>query len=384
MILKNKNKYYIKDFLNILIEEKVIDKSLLSKLSSNNSNNKKSRQQCLYLSEIQFNMLKSFFIKHYNSNKYYKNLLKDICKIRKENYGKINEALLYYCLHECCINFAPQKKIDSLNSFKSVKYDADGIIDNRIIFDIKSFDIPFNVLENFKKTMEQKIFDFCQKYYNVNMDTTIDFNHNKFNIYFKKVTKDCTKLDLLIKEIFKTKAIHDCHVYTDKETGIKFTIYNNNKLQPNGSYLSLDFYQWAEANQYLPMLHSSQFIRNQPYILFYTFDNNFKAYFSGDRFYFFQVLRSFSRRVFIALNKCTSEYINSIDHKAIKDISVSQASRKISAIVFINIDESYEYNKLEGYAFINPNAENKLYNYEVNKIFTCNGFVIDDFKYDNY
>lgn len=382
MILKNKNKYYIKDFLKILIEEKVIDESLSSKLSSN------KKKPYLNLSETQFNMLHSFFKKYYYNNECYKNLLKDICNA---DSGKINEALLYHCLHECSIRFTPQNEIEPCNSFKSVKYYADGIINGRIIFDIKSFDIPFKVLQELKQKLEKRISMISQQPYYVNIDTEID-SAEKFNTYFKKEpthnsTPDDSKqnkltIDELISKIFETKPSHNCHIYTDKETGIKFTI--SDKPQFNGSYLSLNFYQWAEASQYLPMQHSSQFIRTQPYILFYTFDNNFKAYFSGDRFYFFQVLRSFSRRVFIALNKCTSEYINSIDHKAIKDISVSQASRKISAIVFINIDESYEYNKLEGYAFINPNAENKLYNYEVNKIFTCNGFVIDDFKYDNY
>ena len=76
--------------------------------------------------------------------------------------------------------------------------------------------------------------------------------------------------------------------------------------------------------------------------------------------------------------------ISDYDGKARNDISVAAAARKISAIVFMDVSEEFDYQHCRVFAFQNPNADHKIAKHCYNTLFTYNGAKIDDFMHDNY
>lgn len=72
------------------------------------------------------------------------------------------------------------------------------------------------------------------------------------------------------------------------------------------------------------------------------------------------------------------------DGKARKGIKVSTAARKISAIVFLDVSKSYISSQARTWLFLNPNADNKIPNYQVHQLFRLNGAYVEDFRFDNY
>jgi hypothetical protein len=72
------------------------------------------------------------------------------------------------------------------------------------------------------------------------------------------------------------------------------------------------------------------------------------------------------------------------DGNAKKEIKISTAARKVSAIVFLDVSKEFAYSEVRTWAFLNPNADNKILDHQVQQLFRLNGAFVEDFRYDNY
>ena len=333
------------------------------------------------LAETQIEMLRELFIKWIksdNKNKFAISLLNDFLKKPNNSNGKVYEALIYSWLNDTCIEYEPQCHVNSEDCFKknSKGYYADGrIFENNIIFDVKQFGFTislYGILKN--KIQNNSIFP-------KNCMLTISGNKSAQTIDTLKTSIEHS--DELTQHILEpnNKIFQD---YLCTESKLEFRVW---KLNPNRiitSYSELDPYQWAENNEFYFMRHSSQFCLNSPYIIFCPFDQTLLPMFFSDKNFWHLAFRSLCRRIFIHLPKLSDRKIIEFDGKAKSGISVSVASKKISAIVFMDVSKKSEYNNSGIFVYVNPNSDNKIKNYMIHSLFRNAGAKIDDFKYDNY
>ena len=121
-------------------------------------------------------------------------------------------------------------------------------------------------------------------------------------------------------------------------------------------------------------------------MLFCLFDEESAPYFydkDKDSFTFLS-LRILCRRIFIKLLNSDNLQINTFDGKAKRNILVSNASKKISAIVFIDITSLNKTQNPGIFMFLNPNADHKIPQFQSYSTFKNAGAIIEDFHYDNY
>lgn len=300
-----------------------------------------------------------------------------IAETKEDNhkFGKLYETLVYAWLSVNHIKFFPQIKIEASDCFKKTDngYEADGkIIENNIIFDVKKFGISIPQYPQLQEKLQSAI---IQKYPNY----IITIN-GKVNIDTKQLQKDyIQKSDEIISKLFSSPLTNETFVCSMGD--LEFRADKN--LLLNISHTSFNAYEWAENNKFYFLSHASQFCIKTPYIIFSVFDSS-----KADMFLFsdchnaFQYLRIFCRRVFIELAKIQNRYINEFDGKAKTQISVEAASKKISAIVFMDIKSDNISPQL--YVYLNPNADNKLFKYQIDTMFRNQGAFIEDYEHDNY
>ena len=84
-------------------------------------------------------------------------LLNDILKKPTSYNGKVYEALVYSWLDNHSVRFKPQENVLSKDCLKAHDYEADGIIDGNIYFDVKQFGITLPHLDTLKRKLQEKI-----------------------------------------------------------------------------------------------------------------------------------------------------------------------------------------------------------------------------------
>ena len=84
------------------------------------------------------------------------------------------------------------------------------------------------------------------------------------------------------------------------------------------------------------------------------------------------------------LTKMDERRIIDFDRKAQNDISVATAAKKISAIVFMDVSNDFDYQNCRMFVFQNPNADYKIPRYQIDSLFRYAGATIEDFIFDNY
>lgn len=363
--------------------EKDIDSEEFRKLE------KKYGENEIQLLDSQIEMLKDLFLEWGKSKqKYMDKLLEDVCMKPSIDNGMVYEALVYAWLEKHHIRYRPQVPILQEDCFKKTVagYEADGEIieeaelpEQNIIFDIKRFGITLPHIETLRIVLQEKI--------GKNYFLTIGGNKNISTRTLKK--EFLGKTDQIIDRIFQEENKHHTeYIYFEKDNGIVFHAY---KLDSNYKSLflsssSFDYYRWAQNNEFYFIYHASQFCRNRRYILFCSYDRSLVPMFSFEdhKDLVFLSLRTLCRRIFVNLAKMTERRIDEFDGKAVHDISVSIASRKISAIVFIDVSKDFSYEDSRIFVFQNPNADHKLERYEIDQFFRINGAQIEDFQFDNY
>ncbi len=309
--------------------------------------------------------------------KFANSLLKDILKSPNNSNGKVYEALVYSWLNENFIEYEPQWSVAHEDCFKSSckYYAADGkIVENNIVFDVKKFGLTIPILNILKDKIMSNI-NFLQNYY-----LTIGGSKSISTVDIKKLLENP---DELTGRIFNSKN-KICNDYIYHEFGLEFRAWNLCANRSLSSFSEFDPYQWAENNELYFMYHSSQFCNNSPYIIFCPFDKTLIPMFSNNNRTLTLAFRSLCRRIFIRLINESNQNINQFDGKAKSEISVAEASKKVSAIVFMDVSKKSKYNDSGVFAYLNPNADYKIANYQVNSLFRNAGALIDDFKFDNY
>ena len=308
-----------------------------------------------------------------------KRLLNDILMQPNNQNGKVYEALVYAWLSRQSVRYEPQVHINKEECFKQTEsgYEADGmILENSIIFDVKQFGVTLPHIETLKRKLQAKI---PNEYY-------LTISGGK-NISTRDIQTDLLeKFDEIANAIMHSENMnHTDYIYRDKKYGLEFRAWKKESNKLYTSISEFNLYEWAENNEFYFMYHASQFCLNTPYILFCPFDKSIAHTFSKDDVGFTNTaLRALCRRIFINLVKMDNRKINEFDRKAMPNISVSTASRKISAIVFMDVSEEYDYSHCRTFVFQNPNADCKIHRYQIDTIFRYAGAFIEDFQFDNY
>lgn len=148
----------------------------------------------------------------------------------------------------------------------------------------------------------------------------------------------------------------------------------------------IDAYEWAMKNKFYFMGDASQFVRNKPYMIICVLDRHDNMFLHNVNDYdiFFRPL---CRRMFVELNQMTDRKIQtSFDGKAKPGFSVSEAAKKITGIIFLETSELIDTERARTpmWIYLNPNADNPLFNYQANQLRLMMPEIIEDYKYDNY
>lgn len=318
--------------------------------------------------------------------------------------GTVYEILAYQWFHK---NFIPVEYQPEISKEASLKekgvYQADGRLDDELVFDIKSFSFgqpQYNILQKdlnrmWKEKREQLIRE--QK----DRDSDKSSERVKGVVipdYYIMVTGSSDLSSKMMKEllekkhdIFKSVFSEENKIYTDyiyhlRKYGLEIRAHYNKpgKVNIHTGISEFNVDKWAMFNETQVLSHCSQFCRNKPYFLMYPYDREKARHlcFNNDLEYFY-AFRTLIRRSFIHLLYNESR-ICDYDGNADGSMKVCDAIRKLSGVFFLDVTEEYECGKTNAFLFINPNAENPLKEIQVEHYFRQHGVTICDFRYDNY
>lgn len=342
---------------------------------------KKFEDKQVYLPEAQTKMLNDFFLsgyKHIPEN-LIKTMIAEILKNPDANNGKVYEALVYAWLEKHGIQYTPQVHVKQENCFKESTngYDVDGVIeDNGLIFDVKQFGLALPHID----TLRRKIQAYIPEDYYLTISGGRNISAKDLQTHFLEKAKTIAQYIMDEK-----KRVHTDYIYCDTEFNLEFRAWKRKGNPFFTSISEFNIYEWAEKNEFYFMYHASQFCINSPYVLFCPYDKYLVPLFSGkDRVFTFGALRALCRRIFMNLTKMDERRITDFDGKARNGISVATAAKKISAIVFLDVSEEFDYHNCHMFVFQNPNADNKIPRYQINSLFRNAGAIIEDFNFDNY
>lgn len=352
----------------------------LKKNTTISISDKKITKKDMELSDFQLRMLKNLFIAWSDSHRSesLETLIADVLKNPCSENGKVYEALVYAWMEVHFIDYSPQIYIEQDTCFKAKGgYYADGVIrENDIVFDVKSFGLTLPHIEILRRKIQEELpEDFYLTISGGRNISTRDLQNN-----FLDKTKDIAQY--IMDE--KNKLCTD-YVYKNSKFNIEFRASHKKSSNIYTSISEFNPYEWAKNNEFYFLFHASQFCMNSPYILFCAYDDKLALFFSREESYYtFCTLRTLCRRIFMNLIKMDDRQILEFDGKARTGVSVATAVKKISAIVFLDVTESFEASNSRIFVFQNPNADHKIPRYQINQLFRNAGAVIDDFEFDNY
>lgn len=326
--------------------------------------------------------------------------IKAVLKNPSNDNGTIYELLAYYWLFEHHVSFKLHPMLEKEECFKekAVNYVADGQIEN-IVFDIKtfSFGLPrYNELSNrlnrmLKDKQNETVCDYIRPYSAKEKDKCIDISNQAQDVlgdyyitvsgkadlssdFFEKILKDgCEKL---LKSIFSQNPVNRDYFYKIDSIDIRA---HYRKTRP--TTLSIfDDDEWVENNQFQLLKHGSQFCRNNPFIIICAYDD-----YKCSRMLCSQMaFKTLCRRMFMLHTKLENRKLFEFDGKADRNISVAMAAKKLTGVLFIDVsDDDDDDDTIGNMMFINPNADNQLFNYQIDNNFRYNGVEIIDYKFDN-
>lgn len=333
------------------------------------------------LPKLQIEMLKTLFVSW--SSKFPEEIVKDLIRnvLKKPNTenGKVYEALIYAWLEEKSIRYTPQFHIERENCFKSAEngYDADGMIEeNGLIFDVKQFGLTLPHTEILRRKLQAELPEKFYLMISGGKNTSV----RDLQTHFLEKVKDIAQCIMDEKN-----KLHTDYLYHEKQFGLEFRAYDQNDTSMFTSVSEFDFFEWAENNEFYFMHHASQFCINAPYILFCPYDEQLASIFTTeDRELPFWAFRSLCRRIFINLTKMDGRKITEFDGKARNGVSVATAAKKISAIVFLDVSKTFDEQGCHMYVFQNPNADYKIPEHQIARLFRYAGATVDNFRFDNY
>lgn len=306
-----------------------------------------------------------------------KKYLNDFLKKPTQENGKVYELLVYAWLERNVPCYVPQIHIEREKCFKASEngYDADGRIEETIVFDVKQFGITLPHIATLQKKLQEKI---PEEYW-----LSIEGDESLSNAEFQKRYLNCVD-DLAAKIMNEGNSLLGDYLYRDKVTGWSFRLRKKEKNPVNVSVRTYDAYQWAENNEFYFMNHASQFCVDVPYIIFCPYDKDILAMLCGDREIAMTSFRALCRRMFMRLTRIEDHTIDQWDGKARSGITVAQAAKKLSAMVFLDVSENFDGKVGHAFMFKNPNADHPVPEHSTDAIFRAASVLIDDFRCDNY
>lgn len=331
----------------------------------------------------------------------------DILRNPTPENGIVYETLVYDWLYKHYVGFEIQPHIGRDDCFKESLngYDADGKIDNTI-FDVKTFSFGMPRYQELQRTLNTIIKQKCKERVNVGISSENKTNEIYYGNYYITISgnadlsSDMFEQKYLGKEteifkrlfdeknqIFKDYILKDQEFYIEIRAHYRETVKSGEigSRTRNNIYTAISEFdpaEWAWNNQYQLLRHGSQFCRPFPYIVICPYDNYKcnKVFGDKDRYLTFRFL---CRRMFMSHTKMENRYLHEFDGKAQRGVSVADAARKLSAVLFLEVSQE-EGEMTEGYLYVNPNADNSLERSICDIVFRSNGICVDDFRYDNY
>lgn len=293
----------------------------------------------------------------------------------REN-GKIYELLVYSWLAESSKQFKTQIRIDSEKCLKENSYEADGELENIVVFEIKKFGIGLGLYSRF----QEKLQEICHGY-------LITVGGEK-NLSSKVIEKDLIgKVTEWKDKLFEPEnCIHTDYIYWEPHYCLEIRAHEitEEHFQIATSISEIDNTKWAQENELYFFRHGSQFCSDRPYIIICPFFPTDALVFSGEDMSLYFMFRLLCRRMFMRVCKETQRKLKEIDGKAKADVSLATASRKLSAVVFLDISEKWDYHNCRCWVYTNPNADFPAPRYIMSTFFCYAGARIDEFYYDNY
>lgn len=290
--------------------------------------------------------------------------------------GKLYELLAYAWLFDSHMLVESQVLIDSSECLKEEPYYADGLLENRVVFEIKKFGIGLGLYSYFQKRLQK-----------ISPDYFIMVGGGK-NLSSKVIEKELIgKIEEWKGKLFNEENRNGTdYIYSDKDYALEIRACKKRKgeMQILTSISEIDNAQWAQENELYFFRHGSQFCSDRPYIIICPFlpaDTFFSGKTNEDLYLMFRFL---CRRMFMHVLKETQRKLKEIDGKAKADVSLATASRKLSAVAFLDISEKWDCNNCRCWVYINPNADFPVPNYIIGTYFRYAGAYIDAFLYDNY
>ena len=314
----------------------------------------------------------SEYLINISDEKIRKNYFKDIIAKPNMDNGKLFELLVYAWLKNNNIYFQKQILIKCDDCLKKNDYYADGTFEG-IVFDIKKFGIGYPLYDIFREKLQKEI-----AYYYITVE-------GSKNLSAKTIETELMSKVLYWKErLFSAESkLFDDYVTKDFDLGIEIRAHNIQKSEGIiTSYSEMDVTRWAQENELYFFRHASQFCINKPYMIICPFlSQDFP--FSSNRKDAYYAFRYLCRRMFMNLTK-KSTFLRNIDGHAKDHITIQTAAQKLSAIMFLDISEEWDYKNFRCWIYKNPNADFPIPNYIINSKFKPLGAYLDDFKYDNY
>lgn len=324
------------------------------------------------LPDEQIHGIKKCLIRLFNEGNttYVKNIFNDIAHNPTSRNGKIYEVLVYNWLQDNCIRFDLQPKIFKEDCFKQNDYDADGKIGNTI-FDVKAFGISIPSIKRLENELQKLL----------NSKDLLITVSGLYHISNKDVEEMLKAKEDIVNELLSEKHQNHEHYIWKMENGIELRVQPNQPLISHvGSFHSEE---WAYNNEMYFFYHGSQFVINKPYMIFCPFDSTLLPFFNDDEGAFW-TFRFLSRRIFMSTSRFSNRMLHEFDRKAVPNISLEAVAKKISAIIFMDVTHEWNYNNCRTWVYVNPNADNKIKNYEIDQWFRQAGACVEDFWYDNY
>jgi len=166
-----------------------------------------------------------------------------------------------------------------------------------------------------------------------------------------------------------------------KIPSLNWTIFQKKTGGVQTFYRTWGPYRQAQELRYFPFKQAAQFTTSRPFMLILSYFPRLNPFLSENRAGYGEAFfRSLARRAFIQADEDRTPVSDHDDR--VRVMSVGQASRLLSALMFVDL-ESERY-----HVFFNPRARNRIF--PPIEDFVANSHPItdlasyDDFRYDNY
>ena len=300
-------------------------------------------------------------------------LLSEIASSKNGNEGKLYEAFVYAWMSDHRIPYSTQPQINACDCLKQHDYYADGEIEG-CIFDVKIFGITLPNIDRLKAKLNKLCSEEHPDYY-ITVSGNLDISNDILSMLLSSVPDT---LSVLFADSNKKGSDY---IYKIQEYGLQLRANNTLKARTFTAISEFDPYKWAMENQFYFFHDASQFCVNKPYIIICPYDKKLAKHLAfGSTESLSTSFRSLCRRMFMGMPD--NKYISELDNHSVPMVSLNQASKCISAVIFQDISMNPQNDAT--WIYVNPNARNKFPRYVANYFRFRSSLMVEDFLFDWY